>query len=637
MPSAPQDRKGGSRANFTVVRRKGYPIKRTGFLVTILAVVFVSLAAAAALVGSEVDLVSTTASGEQVSGNHRLGGVSSTGDKILIETTAAFLPSDTNGEFGTDLYVKHVTTGSVTLATLGSDGSQPELATGWGRMDGDADRVVFYSDSPMVSGDTNGVRDVFLRDLTAGTTERMSVSSNGDQADGFSSQPLISTNGRVVAFASDATNLVAGDVNGVQDVFVRDVALGVTERISVSSQGIGANSFSFPRDVSASGDVVLFFSEATNLADFSTRYFAHNRVTSTTTGISLPPRGDISGMSLSQDGSSVWIFTTDVSALENGDAFAVYRFDISTGALMELTSFPVPDDHFINLPSNPGPDGSWHALFSPDASRVAFSSGWIRMPASSIPDQGWAPQLYVHDIGVGETITVTLSSGGDLADEGLHDPDQVDFSADGLVVAFASAAANLVTSDSNPGSDIFRKSLPRSPFTDTGSTIFRNDIIWLAQQEITRGCATDLYCPDDLVTRGQMAAFLSRALDLPDPGDVDTFTDDDTSIFEDDIERIAAAGITRGCNPEGTRFCPENNVTRGEMAAFLVRALDLQADTTSNPFADDDGSIFEDDIEILAAHAITRGCNPEGTNFCPEDPISRGQMAAFLHRALTPP
>lgn len=580
--------------------------------------------------------MSTSASGEQVSGNHGLGGASASAEKILIETTAAFLPSDTNGEFGTDLYVKDVTTGSVTLATVGSDGSQPALPAGGGSMDRDADRVVFYSDSPMVAEDTNGVRDVFLRDLAAGTTERMSVSSEGDQGDGFSGQPLISADGSVVAFASDATNLVPGDVNGFQDVFVRDVALGVTERVSVSSQGVGANSFSAPRDLSASGDVVLFFSEATNLANFPTRYFVHNRNSGMTSGVPAPPRGDISGVGLSEDGSSVWIFTADVSALDSGNAFRVYRFDVSTALLVEVTSFPVPNNYFVNLPSNPGPDGFWHGVFSPDSSRVAFSSGTVRLPASNIPSQGWVPQWYVHDIAVGETITVTLSPGGDLANEGLYDS-QVGFSADGLLVAFASAATNLVPVDSNPGSDVFRKVLPRSPFADTGTTIFREDIIWLAQQQITRGCTADRYCPDDLVTRGQMAAFLSRALGLPDPGNVNTFTDDDGSIFTDDIEKIAAADITRGCNPEGTHFCSENNVTRGEMAAFLVRALNLQADTSSNRFTDDDGSIFEDDIEILAAHGITRGCNLEGTRFCFNAAITRGQMAAFLHRALTPP
>ncbi len=109
------------------------------------------------------------------------------------------------------------------------------------------------------------------------------------------------------------------------------------------------------------------------------------------------------------------------------------------------------------------------------------------------------------------------------------------------------------------------------------SHTFYTEIEWLAARTITRGCnppAGDLFCPDTTVTRGQMAAFLARALDLPATS-TDYFTDDDGSIFENDINRLAASGITKGCNPtEGnTRYCPGTTVTRGQMAAFLARAL----------------------------------------------------------------
>ena len=113
------------------------------------------------------------------------------------------------------------------------------------------------------------------------------------------------------------------------------------------------------------------------------------------------------------------------------------------------------------------------------------------------------------------------------------------------------------------------------------------------------------------------------------------FWDDDGSIFEADIERLAAAGITTGCNPPtNNRYCPDNHLTRGEMAAFLVRALDVTA-AGGNDFVDDDGSIFEADIEKLAAAGITRGCNPPTNNrYCPNDSVTRAEMAAFLVRAL---
>ena len=132
-----------------------------------------------------------------------------------------------------------------------------------------------------------------------------------------------------------------------------------------------------------------------------------------------------------------------------------------------------------------------------------------------------------------------------------------------------------------------------------------------------------------------MAAFLVRSLGLTDPGTID-FVDDDDSIFELDIEKLATAGITRGCNPPtNDKFCPDAFVTRGQMAAFLVRALGL-SDSGNVDFMDDNGSIFEADIEKLATAGITRGCNPPTNDkFCPDAFVTRGQLAAFLNRAVS--
>lgn len=174
-------------------------------------------------------------------------------------------------------------------------------------------------------------------------------------------------------------------------------------------------------------------------------------------------------------------------------------------------------------------------------------------------------------------------------------------------------------------------------FCDDDNSIFESDIESVAAAGITRGCnppSNSMFCPDAYVTRGAMAAFLARALELPTDGSVD-FIDDNGSIFENDIERIAAAGITRGCNPPtNTMYCPDSYVTRGEMAAFLSRALNLP-DNNSVDFIDDDGSLFESDIEKMAGAGITQGCNPPANDrFCPNSYVTRGAMAAFLARAL---
>lgn len=174
----------------------------------------------------------------------------------------------------------------------------------------------------------------------------------------------------------------------------------------------------------------------------------------------------------------------------------------------------------------------------------------------------------------------------------------------------------------------------RSPAFDdiAPSNPFRGDVEWLAGRGITRGCnppGNDRFCPDEAVTRGQMAAFLVRALGIGTGDGGNPFTDDNGTVFEPDIERLATAGITTGCGPDA--FCPDEPITRGQMAAFLTRALDLGAGG-GDPFSDDDDSPFESEIERLAAAGITTGCGPD--IFCPEAPVTRAQMAAFLRRAL---
>jgi subtilisin family serine protease len=173
-------------------------------------------------------------------------------------------------------------------------------------------------------------------------------------------------------------------------------------------------------------------------------------------------------------------------------------------------------------------------------------------------------------------------------------------------------------------------------FADSVNHLFESEITWLAGQGITKGCnppSNTRYCPNDRVTRGQMAAFLKRTFSYPATSE-DFFDDDNGNIFEADINAVAKAGVTRGCNPPAnTMFCPGGFVTRGQMAAFLRRALGLPA-ASKDFFDDDNGSIFEGDINALAEAGITRGCNPPANDmFCPDQFVTRGQMAAFIKRA----
>jgi len=171
-------------------------------------------------------------------------------------------------------------------------------------------------------------------------------------------------------------------------------------------------------------------------------------------------------------------------------------------------------------------------------------------------------------------------------------------------------------------------SLESAPFSDIASSRFYDDIVWLSDTGITTGCGGGRFCPNSPVSRGQLATFLVRALDLP-PVAEDYFDDDDGTTHEASINSLAAAGITDGCG--AGRYCPDTLVRRDQMATFLSRALAF-APTDTNFFVDDDGSIHEPNINRVAAMSVTTGCAP--SMYCPDDRVTRGQMAAFLHRAL---
>ena len=187
------------------------------------------------------------------------------------------------------------------------------------------------------------------------------------------------------------------------------------------------------------------------------------------------------------------------------------------------------------------------------------------------------------------------------------------------------AALALVVSTAAPA----RAVVP--PFTDTAGHKFADAIEWLRLAELTSGCGDGRFCPDGLVTRGQMASFLARALELPATG-TDRFGDDEDSVHESAINRIAAAGITVGC--DATRFCPDGLVTRAQMASLLARAFDLEASTV-DWFADDDRSPHQGNINRIAWAGITLGCG--ASVYCPDGRVTRGQMAAFLRRAIAGP
>jgi hypothetical protein len=148
----------------------------------------------------------------------------------------------------------------------------------------------------------------------------------------------------------------------------------------------------------------------------------------------------------------------------------------------------------------------------------------------------------------------------------------------------------------------------------------------MVENEITKGCAENLYCPNEPVSREQMASFLVRAFLIP-PANSGQFIDITGSPHEADIDALVAWGITKGCDVN--LYCPHLGVTRAQMASFLVRTFFLPPGP--DLFTDDEGSIHENDINALAQAGITLGCEPG--KFCPDRVVTRAEMAAFIFRA----
>ncbi|HSM45239.1 MAG TPA: hypothetical protein VK969_09520, partial [Acidimicrobiia bacterium] len=172
-------------------------------------------------------------------------------------------------------------------------------------------------------------------------------------------------------------------------------------------------------------------------------------------------------------------------------------------------------------------------------------------------------------------------------------------------------------------------------FRDTDGNTHEKDIDKFYQAGITRGCnppVNDLYCPQREITRGEMAAFISRTLGLTERSGT-RFDDVAGNTFEADIDLVVTAGIGFGC--DATNYCPNRPLLREEMAEMLVRAFGYDNPGGTDYFVDDDASPFHDSINRLAHHNITLGCNPpENDRFCPERTLTRAEMASFFVRAL---
>jgi VCBS repeat-containing protein len=403
-----------------------------------------------------VTRVSTSATGAQADAQSHQPVFSPDGTKVAFQSSADNLVSgDTNGQ--PDIFVKDLATGMITLVSTNAGGVQGDSWSYQPAFSPDGTELAFVSISDnLVPGDTNQAYDVFVKDLTTGAVTLVSTSANGAQADGFqSTNPIFSPDGTKVAFYSDADNLVAGDTDHLRDIFVKDLVTGAITLVGASpyngGAGTGGDQNGFTFAPSFSPDGTKIVFGSTTGGGAINNIYINDLATGATTLVSDSASG-VHG----NGGSYDPVFSPD------GTKVAFYTFadnlvpgssNIGIGNIVvkDLTTGVVT---LVSANAGGAPQNGGEAqkpVFSPDGTKIAFYS----LADNLVPGvNGY--EIYVKDLITGAVTVVSTNASGEPANGYSQLPG---FSADGTKLVFESSASNLVPGDNNGTSDIFVKDL----------------------------------------------------------------------------------------------------------------------------------------------------------------------------------
>lgn len=345
-------------------------------------------------------------------------------------------------------------THETTRVSVDSNGGQANRESYYPSISANGRWVAFFSGaSNLVVGDTNGAfGDIYVHDRVTHETARVSVKSNGQQASFGSYEPSISADGRWVAFISGDDNLVVGDTNGTYDVFVHDRLSKKTTPVSVNSNGVQGNSYSMGPRLSADGRWVTFWSNADNLVNGDTNgvddIFLHDRLNHETSRVSINNNGeqaDVQSYAPSISANGRWVaFQSGASNLvageDNNPLEDIFVHDCVTHETTRVSvdSNGVQGNHVCNNPSISA-DGSW-VVFQSAAANLVFG------------DTNGAWDIFVHNRWTHETTRASVNSNGKQGNSWNQYPS---ITANGREVAFVSYSSNLVAADTNAATDIF--------------------------------------------------------------------------------------------------------------------------------------------------------------------------------------
>ncbi|MFK5955204.1 MAG: calcium-binding protein [Planctomycetota bacterium] len=414
-----------------------------------------------------VSRISVSTLGAQGDAKSERPAVSLDGNFVAFQSNAStIIPGDLN--FVSDVMVRDITTGSVELISVNTIGGFSNGPSERPAISSDGRYVAFASDaSNLVVGDVNFTRDVFLRDRTLGTTTLISKSTLGIQGNGASTRPSISADGRYIVYRSASTNLLASfDLNSIiDDVFLYDTVTGVTELVSKDSLGIQGNNASDRPAISGDGNLIVFWSDATNLIagdfNFARDVFLHNRTTGVTSLVSQSTAG-VQGNGISSR-----------PTISSDGTYIAYRSIASNLVAGDTNLF---EDVFLCevasgittrvSVSSAGVQGNGLSSLpslSTDGHLVAFRSLASNL---SPADTNFAEDVFVHDTTTGITTNISGASGGA---QGNGNSSRPSISGDGALVAYQSHATNLVAGDTNLVLDAFlwEDVPPPPPVNDT--------------------------------------------------------------------------------------------------------------------------------------------------------------------------
>jgi WD40-like Beta Propeller Repeat len=609
--------------------------------------------------------------------------ISADGRFVLFSSSANNLVSGDNGQFGLDLFLRdRASNATILVSDNFTDTGGGKGNSVFGQISTNGQYVVFQSDaSDLLPGDTNGVSDIFVRDLQTGYNTLVSVAINGGWANGASTEPLMTPDGRYVAFISAATNLVAGDTNAIPDVFVRDLISQTTTLVSTGA--FGASSIMAESVITPDGRRVAFSSTAKGLAPGVSaaskgEIYVRDLVAGTTTWVSTNTAALVSSIlhlnnmpsyhpTLSDDGNYVafktgWTNGAVAPNLPGVAAALIFRYDFTAGSnsLVAMNSFPrwpylddiygpemTPDGRFIafvatnyspvsstsvqlwdaqtgtNITVSVGQDGSLPTKSSSDTPVMSPDGRFVAFLSSatnltgSVISNGF--HIYLRDLLTGMTQLVDADTNGIGSSDNFGAIPSL--SADGKLIALDSSAGNLTSGDNNQASDIF----VRDTIAGTNELISLRDSNTIPQTADNFSSLGQFSLSAD----GRWIAFASYADDL-----VSNDTNDASDVFVTDLfagtNALVSASVGGSVALGGFSASPVIS-GNGRFVVFTSTATNLLNGQTNFY-----GNLFLSDLQAGTNSLVsvsTNGISP-GNGDSTDAVISQnGRYVSFLSKA----